>query len=117
MKAIELISVPVTDAQKAKDFYLKMGLTLVREMPFGKDQMWIQLSFPEGETNITLVTWFENMPAGCLRGMTIGCGNIEEEILQLNKNGIETGKMDETPWGKFVSVKDPDGNTWSLHQK
>jgi catechol 2,3-dioxygenase-like lactoylglutathione lyase family enzyme len=117
MKTIELISVPVTDQQRSKEFYLNMGLKLVREAPFGKDQHWIQLSFPESGTNVTLVTWFANMPAGCLQGMTISCDNIESEIEKLRTKGIETGKVDNTPWGKFASIKDPDGNTWSLHQQ
>lgn len=43
MKTIELISVPVTDQQRAKDFYPTLGLQLIRETPFGKDQQWIQL--------------------------------------------------------------------------
>lgn len=33
------------------------------------------------------------------------------------KNGIEAGIIDETQWGKFASIVDPDGNSWSLHQK
>ena len=116
MKSIELISVPVTDQQKSKEFYLKMGLKLEREAPFGKDQQWIQLSFPKGGTTITLVTWFPNMPAGCMQGVTISCDDIEAEIKKLNLKGIVTGKLDNTPWGKFASIQDPDGNTWSLHQ-
>ena len=116
MKSIELISVPVTDQQRAKEFYLKMGLELVREMPFG-NQLWIQLKFPEGTAEITLVNWFDKMPAGCLQGMTILSADINEDIKRLNKNGIATGKIDETPWGKFISIADPDGNKWSLHQQ
>jgi predicted enzyme related to lactoylglutathione lyase len=117
MKTIELISVPVTNQQKAKEFYLKMGLTLTREAPFGKDQQWIQLSFPGGGTTITLVTWFPKMPAGCLHGMTISCDKIETEIEKLKNKGIIAGKIDATPWGKFASITDPDGNTWNLHQQ
>jgi catechol 2,3-dioxygenase-like lactoylglutathione lyase family enzyme len=116
MKSVEIISVPVTDPQKSKEFYLKMGLNLVREMPFGKNQTWIQLSFPNGGANITLVNWFDKMPAGSLQGITISCEDIEEDIIQLNNKGIPTGKVDETPWGKFASITDPDGNSWSLHE-
>lgn len=116
MKAIEIVSVPVTDQQKSKEFYLNMGLKLVRESTFGK-QTWIQLSFAGGGTEVTLVNWFEKMPAGSLQGITILSENIQEDIDQLNKKGIKTGKVDETPWGKFTSVTDPDGNTWSLHQR
>ncbi len=116
MTTIELISVPVTDQQKAKEFYLNMGLTLVREAPFGSDRQWIQLSFPGGGTNVTLVTWFPKMPAGSLQGLTISCENISSEIEKLRQNGIVVGKVDETPWGKFAAISDPDGNTWNLHQ-
>src|SRR6266403_4219261 len=112
MKTVNIISVPVTDPQKSKEFYLKMGLTLVNEMHMGKDQTWIQLGFPGGGANIALVTWFPKMPAGSLQGVTILTDNIEEETKQLNKKGIETGKIDSQPWGKFSSVSDPDGNTW-----
>lgn len=117
MTAIEVISVPVTDSQKAKEFYLKMGLELVREAPFGENQTWIQMRFPEGGTEITLVNWFEKMPAGSLQGIVILSANINEDIARLNENNISAGKIEETPWGKFASITDPDGNNWSLHQK
>jgi len=116
MKTIELISVPVTDQQKSKEFYLKMGLELVRENPMGNNQTWIQLRFPDGGPEITLVNWFEKMPAGSLHGIILLSKNIDEDIQRLNGNGIKTGKIDQTPWGKFAAITDPDGNNWNLHQ-
>ena len=117
MKALEIISVPVTDPQKSKAFYLKMGLELVIEAPFSETQTWIQLRFPEGSTSITLVNWFPQMPAGTLTGITISTDDINADITFLNKNGIETGKIDTNQWGTFCSITDPDGNVWILHQK
>jgi predicted enzyme related to lactoylglutathione lyase len=116
MKTVSLISVPVTDPQKAKEFYLKMGLNLVREMPLDKDKLWIQMGFPEGNLNITLVTWFPKMPPGSLQAVILDCDNIVSEIDRLKNNGIVAGKIDDTPWGKFAAITDPDGNTWSLHE-
>jgi catechol 2,3-dioxygenase-like lactoylglutathione lyase family enzyme len=115
MKTIELISVPVTDQQKSKEFYVKMGLELVRENSFN-NQVWIQLKFPGGGPEITLVNWFEKMPAGSLQGIVLTSENIDDDIQRLSDNGITTGKIDQTPWGKFAAITDPDGNTWSLHQ-
>jgi catechol 2,3-dioxygenase-like lactoylglutathione lyase family enzyme len=117
MKTVELISVPVTDQQKSKEFYLKLGLILIAEAPFGKDQSWIQLGFKEGGPSLTLVTWFEKMPAGSMQALVISTDDIEKEIKELNAKGIATGTIDTTPWGKFSTIKDPDGNTLSLHQK
>ncbi|HTH83560.1 MAG TPA: VOC family protein [Mucilaginibacter sp.] len=117
MRSVELISVPVTDQQRAKAFYLRMGLTLVVETTFGNGQQWIQLRFPEGGADITLVTWFEQMPPGCLQAVVVHSDDIEKDVAVLKDKGIETGTIDKTPWGLFCSIPDPDGNRFVLHQK
>lgn len=117
MKAISIISIPVTDQQAAKQFYLNLGFNVLVEAPF-ETSNWIQLALPGQEAvSITLVTWFPELKPGCIRGYVIQVESIDQEIKGLNAKGIETGKIDQTPWGKFVSVKDPDGNTWSLHEE
>ena len=117
MKSIGIISVPVTDQQKAKDFYLKMGLKLVNETPMGNGQTWVQLAFPDGGVDIALVNWFNKMPAGSLQGVTILCNDINATIAELSAKGINAGKPDKTPWGTFAHVADIDGNGWILHQQ
>jgi catechol 2,3-dioxygenase-like lactoylglutathione lyase family enzyme len=117
MKTISIISIPVTDQEAAKQFYQKLGFNLLVEAPF-ENNKWIQLGLPGQEAvSITLVTWFPELKPGSIQGFVIHVDSIEHEIKELNAKGINTGKIDNTPWGKFVSVKDPDGNTWSLHQE
>jgi catechol 2,3-dioxygenase-like lactoylglutathione lyase family enzyme len=116
MKTVEIISVPVKDQQKSKDFYVRLGMKLLREEPFGKDQSWVQLGFKDGGPTLTLVTWFEKMPAGSMQALVISTDDIEKDVKELKAKGIEAGKIDNTPWGKFSTIKDPDGNTLSLHQ-
>ncbi len=116
MKAISIISIPVTDQQAAKEFYLKLGFKLLAEAPFDTHK-WIQLALPGQEAvSITLVTWFPNMPAGCINGFVINTDDLTREIEEITAKGITVGKIDQTPWGKFAAVVDPDGNRWSLHQ-
>ena len=118
MKAITIISIPVTDQQAAKQFYLNLGFNLITEAPFAPGQNWVQLALPGQEaTSITLTTWFPELVPGSIRGFVIQVDNMTDEIKDLNAKGIEVGKIDETPWGKFAPVKDPDGNTWSLHEE
>lgn len=58
---IELVSVPVTDQARSKEFYEdKLGFKVISDDQFG-DQRWVQLEPPGGGVNITLVTWFEEM--------------------------------------------------------
>ena len=116
MRSAEIISVPVTDPQRSKEFYLKMGLSLVIESPMGENQTWIQLKFPDGGADIALVNWFPNMPAGSLQGVVVLTDSIEDDRTRLTAVGITVGKTDDTPWGKFAPIADPDGNTWTLHQ-
>jgi catechol 2,3-dioxygenase-like lactoylglutathione lyase family enzyme len=117
MRSIDVISIPVTDQQRAKDFYLKMGFSLIVEAPFEGDKKWIQLGLPGGGTTITLVNWFPELQAGSLRGYVIKCDDLDATVEGLTGKGIEVGAIDKTPWGRFASVKDPDGNTWSLNGK
>ena len=56
------------------------------------------------------------MPPGCQQGFVIKTDSLEQDIEELTAKGISVGKIDETPWGRFVNVKDPDGNTVSFHQ-
>ncbi len=116
MKTIEIISIPVTDQEKSKQFYEDLGFTLLAEAPFSGGQKWVQLGFPGHDASITLVTWFPNMPPGCLQGFVIKTDSLEQDIEELSAKGISVGKIDETPWGRFATVKDPDGNTVSFHQ-
>lgn len=117
MTHFSIISIPVTDQQRAKEFYLKAGFKLIVETQAGPDQTWIQLGLPGAQTSITLVNWFPQMPAGSVRGLVVDTDNIEQEIKTMQANGIEPGPIEKTPWGKFATVKDPDGNAFSLHGK
>lgn len=116
LKHISIISIPVTDPQRAKEFYIKAGFILKLENSLGNGQTWIQLGFPSAETSITLVNWFPEMPVGSVRGLVVDTDDIEQEVKTLNEKGIATGPIQQMPWGKFASVTDPDGNIFTLHQ-
>lgn len=115
MKAIEIISIPVTDQTLAKEFYQKLGFKVLVDAPFGPNQQWVQLAFPGSAVSITLVNWFPEMTPGSMRGFVVKTDDLEADIKDLTAKGIEVGNIDTTPWGKFLAVKDPDGNTVSLH--
>lgn len=117
MKAITIISVPVTDQQKAKAFYLNIGFNLIIEAPMGESGLWIQLGLPNNGVSITLVNWFPKMSPGSMQGLVIETEDIEKERNGLLSKGITVSAVDNTPWGKFASFEDPDGNGLTLHQQ
>jgi len=110
MKTIEVISVPVTDQQAAKEFYEKIGFQLIIEAPMGDGNTWIQLGLPDQITSISLVNWFGKAPAGSLQGLVLASDDIEKEVAEFKAKGIDVKPIDDTPWGRFAAFSDPDGN-------
>jgi catechol 2,3-dioxygenase-like lactoylglutathione lyase family enzyme len=108
MKTIEIISLRVSDQQKSKEFYMKLGFELIVEAPMGNGETWVQLGLPGQTTSISLMNF---------QGIILETEDIEREIRGLKTKGIEAGKTDDTPWGKFSQIKDLDGNALTLHQK
>jgi catechol 2,3-dioxygenase-like lactoylglutathione lyase family enzyme len=109
---VQLLSVPVTDQDRARDFYVDvLGFELVREMPMGPNQRWVQVRPRGAETSITLVTWFESMPAGSLTGLVLEPDDLEAEIARLAGLGADMdAPVRNQAWGSSVVVRDPDGN-------
>jgi catechol 2,3-dioxygenase-like lactoylglutathione lyase family enzyme len=117
---LEVVSVPVTDQDRAKSFYTeKLGFSAMMDSSFaGGDMRWVMLRPPAGTTAITLVTWFETMPAGSLRGAVLGCDDLEETLAGLEARGVafNEDEVQEAPWGRWKTFDDPDGNGWVLQQ-
>jgi uncharacterized glyoxalase superfamily protein PhnB len=49
-------------------------------------------------------------------GLQIVVHDIEAARAQLVERGLEVTEVQDYPWGRFVFLKDPDGNGWSIQQ-
>ena len=118
VKRLEVVSIPVSDQERAKRFYAEqLGFAVVNDAPFGAGQRWVQLSPGQGaQTTITLVNWLEAMPPGSAQGHVLEVANLEAARDALRGRGVEVDEVQDTPWGKFAGFSDPDGNGWVLHQ-
>lgn len=108
MQSVEIIMLPVADRQKAKAFYLQLGFQIIKEAPGAHGDTWIQMGLPGSNTTISLAGF---------PGIIYETDNIELKIQELNAKGIEVGKIDDTPWGRFAWLTDLDGNRLCLHEK
>ena len=115
---VRVISVPVTDQDQAKTFYVDvLGFEVRRDAPFAEGQRWVEVAPPGAETSLTLVTWFPAMPPGSLTGLVLGCDDIDATYAQLAGRGVTfAGPIEDAPWGRFATFTDPDGNGWVLAQ-
>ena len=108
MKSLEIIMLPVKDRQKAKEFYLRLGFRVTMEATDPHGEAWIQMGLPDSDTTVSLAGF---------QAIICETDDIENEIKDLATKGIEVGKIDDTPWGRFAWLKDLDGNSLCLHQK
>jgi catechol 2,3-dioxygenase-like lactoylglutathione lyase family enzyme len=117
ISSFEIVSVPVSDQERAKQFYRDtLGFDVVRDEAMGPKDRWMQLA-PKGcSTTIALVTWFETMRPGGLQGVMLNSTNIDQDHQDLSAKGLKLTPIAEQPWGRFAMFNDPDGNGWILRQ-
>lgn len=118
MHRVTVVSVPVSDQQAAKAFYVNsLGFEVITEAKFGDDLQWIQVGPAGGQASLTLVTWFDQMPAGSLRGLVIETEDLDQDYERLTASGVSfLGPPSPQPGGTFATLMDPDGNQISLRQ-
>jgi catechol 2,3-dioxygenase-like lactoylglutathione lyase family enzyme len=117
ISSFEILSVPVSDQQRAKEFYRDiLGFDLLREEAMGPGAKWIQLA-PKGcATTIALVTWFDAMRPGGLHGVMLNVTDIDRDHRELSERGLKLSEIQQQPWGRYAMFSDPDGNGWILRQ-
>jgi catechol 2,3-dioxygenase-like lactoylglutathione lyase family enzyme len=115
---IQVVSVPVSDQDRAKEFYSNvLGLEVIQDMRMDENSRWVQLQPHGSEASLTLVTWFPSMPAGSLKGLVLETDDLEGTLAEMASKGFTIeAEVDAQPWGRFVSFDDPDGNGIVLRQ-
>jgi hypothetical protein len=108
---VQLLSVPVTDQDRAVTSTSTRSACgsspTARWVP---DQRWVQVGPAGAATSITLVTWFDQMPAGSLSGLVLQTKDIDGDCERLRAAGVELTGPQDAPWGRHAILRDPDGN-------
>ena len=109
---VNVISLPVTDQDRARDFYVNtLGFELVADTAMGPGMRWVQVRPPHGQASITLVNWFGTMPPGSVKGTVLETSDLDGDVAELQARGVRIdGGIQQAPWGRFVTFDDPDGN-------
>jgi predicted enzyme related to lactoylglutathione lyase len=117
MQRVSVISVPVSDQERAKRFYTdQVGFQLLFDASFGDRLRWIQVG-PGSGPSLALVTWFDEMPAGSLRGLVFDSDDLDADYAAMSGRGVEFSTLPtQQPGGVFATFIDPDGNRVSLRQ-
>ncbi len=110
---IELIPVPVTDVDRAKAFYEKVGFNADYDHRVNETLRFVQLTPPGSACSIVLGEGITEKTPGT-QEIQVVVADAEAARKDLVDAGVEASEVDAQPWGNFVHFRDPDGNSWSL---
>ncbi|AKU15480.1 VOC family protein [Luteipulveratus mongoliensis] len=113
---LELVAVPVSDVDRAKEFYVKVGFNADHDKVVTDDLRFVQLTPPGSACSICIGTGLTQMKPGSIEGLQMVIADADEAHADLKARGIEVSDVDDQPWGRFVYFSDPDGNRWSLQE-
>jgi predicted enzyme related to lactoylglutathione lyase len=114
---LELIQVPVSDVDRAKTFYVdKLGFNADHDHRVSEQIRFVQLTPAGSACSIALTTGVHEMTPGSLDGLQVVVTDADAARAELVERGVEVSEVQEFPWGRFVFLKDPDGNGWAVQQ-
>ena len=114
---IELIHVPVSDVDRAKDFYVKIGFHADHDQTPFEGLRFVQLTPPGSACSIAFGTGLGGtLQPGQQDTIQVVVPDAVEALAHLRAVGVDAQGVDEQAWGRFVTFDDPDGNTWTLQQ-
>ncbi len=140
---LEIVVIPVSDVDRAKDFYTKLGWRLDADFDSGKDFRVIQFTPPGSGCSVIFGKNVTAAAPGSAQGLYLIVSDIEAARAELNSRGakvseafhgesnVYTGSDEPYLFGThraagpdpghgsyrtFASFKDPDGNGWLLQE-
>jgi catechol 2,3-dioxygenase-like lactoylglutathione lyase family enzyme len=113
---LELVAVPVSDVDRAKDFYTRIGFNADHDHQVSDELRFVQLTPPGSACSIAIGTGVSEMEPGTMSGLQVVVDDADAARAHLVERGVEAGEVQDLPWGRFVFFADPDGNRWSVQQ-
>ncbi len=126
---LELVIIPVTDVDRAKEFYVeRAGFRLDVDHRAGEDFRVVQVTPPGSACSVTLMR--NPDAAGSLQGLHLVVTDIEAARAELAGRSVAVsepfhfGPEGQTPgpdpqrasYNSFLSFSDPDGNGWLVQE-
>jgi catechol 2,3-dioxygenase-like lactoylglutathione lyase family enzyme len=128
---LEVITVPVSDLDRAKEFYGVLGWRLDADFSHGGDRA-IQFTPPGSQCSIHFGA---NGTPGAAKGLFLVVSDIETARADLVRRGVEVSEIfhyaagpapfggrvsgiapDHLSYGSYATFSDPDGNGWVLQE-
>ena len=139
----EIVVIPVSDVDRAKEFYTRLGWRLDADYDNGKDFRVIQFTPPGSGCSVIFGRNVTGAAPGSAQGLYLIVPDIEAARKNLLRRGVEIGEVfhgandmyagpdepylfgrirvsgpdrEHRSYRSFASFKDPDGNGWLFQE-
>jgi catechol 2,3-dioxygenase-like lactoylglutathione lyase family enzyme len=114
---LELVAIPVSDVDRAKEFYTdKAGFNADHDHTVNDQIRFVQLTPPGSACSIAIGKGVTSARPGSVEGVQLVVSDAAAAREELMARGVEVSDLQDFPWGKFVFFSDPDGNRWSVQE-
>ena len=127
---LELVLLPVTDVDRAKDFYEKLGFHLDVDHQSGDEFRVVQFTPPGSGCSVAFGIGITQAAPGSVEGLHLVVTDIEaarqelvtagaavSDIRHMSSEGWQPGvDPGHADYNSFADFADPDGNRWVLQE-
>jgi catechol 2,3-dioxygenase-like lactoylglutathione lyase family enzyme len=126
---LEVVSLPVSDIDRSKEFFEGLEWRLDADLKFGKDRV-VQFTPPGSRCSISFGTFLTDAAPGSAQGLEMAVHDIDAARVELIDHGVEVSdafhpgengfEPGPDPEGRsyftYASFSDPDGNSFLLQE-
>jgi catechol 2,3-dioxygenase-like lactoylglutathione lyase family enzyme len=135
---LEVLTLPVSDVDRAKAFYENLGFRLDADFAVGDDFRVVQLTPPGSEASVIIGNGVTSALPGSVQGLHVIVTDIVAARADLAARGVDISEVfhdadgvfhhagtegrvagpdpERRSYGSFASFNDPDGNGWVLQE-
>ncbi|MFI9810392.1 VOC family protein [Streptomyces sp. NPDC052301] len=135
---LEVVVVPVSDVDRARSFYTRLGWRLDADIAPDENFRVVQVTPPGSPTSVIFGTSVTSQRPGSAQGLHLIVDDISAAYDELKRLGAEPSEVfhdaggvfhhagtearlpgpdpQRTSYGSFLSFSDPDGNGWLLQE-
>jgi catechol 2,3-dioxygenase-like lactoylglutathione lyase family enzyme len=108
---LHTVAIPVTDQDRSKALFEKLGFEVRLDTDLGGGFRWIELAPPGAVTSISLVASGDALPTGVDTGIRLVASDAKAARDELLALGLDVGELLDWPTAPLMfSFSDLDGN-------
>jgi len=127
---LEVVTLPVSDVDRAKRFYQSLGWRMDNDVKISEDVRGVQFTPPRSECSITVGKGLTTTEPGSVQRLELVVSDIEAARADLISRGVQVSELFHRGEGglmpgpdpqrrsylTYASFSDPDGNGWLLQE-